>query len=119
MLRDVDLHLPAGSTVAIVGENGAGKTTLVKLLCRFYEPTAGRILVDGVDLRTVPIDEWRARTTAGFQDFAMFQLLARETVSVGDVTNDTDEAVLRALERATTPEVVGAAPRRALDAARP
>jgi ATP-binding cassette subfamily B protein len=110
VLRDVDLHLPAGSTVAIVGENGAGKTTLIKLLCRFYEPTAGRILVDGVDLRAVPIDVWRSRITAGFQDFAMFQLLARETVSVGDVANDTDTAVLAALERATTPEVVGQLP---------
>ena len=110
VLCDVDLHLPAGSTVAIVGENGAGKTTLVKLLCRFYEPTAGRILVDGVDLRDIPIDAWRARITAGFQDFAMFQLLAREAVSVGDVANDTEEAVLRALDRATTPEVVGQLP---------
>jgi ABC-type multidrug transport system fused ATPase/permease subunit len=110
VLRDVDLHLPAGSTVAIVGENGAGKTTLIKLLCRFYEPTAGRILVDGVDLRAVPIDVWRARLTAGFQDFAMFQLLARETVSVGDVTNDTDAAVVAALHRATTPEVVDQLP---------
>ena len=110
VLRDVDLHLPAGSTVAIVGENGAGKTTLVKLLCRFYEPTAGRILVDGVDLRTLPIDEWRAHITAGFQDFAMFQLLARETVSVGDVGNDTEAAVLAALDRATTPEVVAQLP---------
>ena len=110
VLRDVDLHLPAGSTVAIVGENGAGKTTLIKLLCRFYEPSEGRILVDGVDLCTVPVDEWRQRITAGFQDFAMFQLLARETVSVGDVGNDTDAAVLRALERATTPEVVAQLP---------
>src|SRR5262249_4965932 len=54
VLRDVDLLLPAGSTVAMVGENGAGKTTLVKLLCRFYEPTTGSITVDGVDLREIP-----------------------------------------------------------------
>ena len=106
VLSDVSLHLPAGSTVAIVGENGAGKTTLVKLLCRFYEPTAGRILVDGVDLRTIPIDEWRLRVSAGFQDFAMFQLLARETVGVGDTSVDSDAAVLDALERAAAPDVV-------------
>ncbi len=106
VLESVDLHLPAGSTVAIVGENGAGKTTLVKLLCRFYEPTAGRILVDGIDLRSLPVDEWRRATTAGFQDFAMFQLLARETVGVGDTTDDSDESVLAALARATTPEIV-------------
>ncbi len=111
VLREVDLHLPAGSTVAIVGENGAGKTTLVKLLCRFYEPSAGRILIDGVDLAAIRVDEWRERITAGFQDFAMFQLLARETVSVGDVARDTDDAVLEALDRATTPEVVSQLPR--------
>src|SRR5205823_11485621 len=61
VLSGVDLHLGAGSTVAIVGENGAGKTTLVKLLCRFYEPTRGRILLDGTDLRSFAIDDWRKR----------------------------------------------------------
>ena len=80
MLEGVDLLLPAGKTVAIVGENGAGKTTLVKLLAAFYEPTAGRITVDGVDLRRLrPGRAWRDRIAAGFQDFARFELLARET----------------------------------------
>ena len=112
MLGGVDLHLPAGSTVAIVGENGAGKTTLVKLLCRFYEPTKGRILVDGVDLRSIPVEEWRLRVAAGFQDFAMFQLLARETVGVGDTAAayDEDDVVVGALRRAAAPEVVGELP---------
>jgi ATP-binding cassette subfamily B protein len=111
VLRDVDLHLPAGSTIAIVGENGAGKTTLVKLLFRLYEPTAGRILVDGVDLRDLPIEEWRTRVSAGFQDFGMFELFARETVGIGDtaITHD-DPNVLAALERAAAPEVVDALP---------
>jgi ATP-binding cassette subfamily B protein len=58
-LVDVDLHLPAGTTVALVGDNGAGKTTLVKLLCRFYDPTEGRVTVDGVDLRRFSVTEWR------------------------------------------------------------
>jgi hypothetical protein len=83
VLGDVDLRLPAGSTVAIVGENGAGKTTLVKLLLRFYEPTAGRITVDGVDLTRFPIDDWRRLASAAFQDFARFQLVARHSVGVG------------------------------------
>jgi ATP-binding cassette subfamily B protein len=83
VLGDVDLHLPAGSTVAIVGENGAGKTTLVKLLLRFYEPTGGRITVDGEDLTRFAIDDWRNRTSAAFQDFARFQLLARQSIGVG------------------------------------
>ena len=83
VLSEVDLHLPAGSVVALVGENGAGKTTLVKLLSRCYEPTVGRVLVDGVDLRRLPVDEWRARLSAGFQDFARFEFVLRESVGVG------------------------------------
>jgi ATP-binding cassette, subfamily B, bacterial len=111
VLRDVDLRIPAGTTVAIVGENGAGKTTLVKLLFRLYEPTEGRILIDGTDLRDLPLDEWRARASAGFQDFGLFQLYARETVGIGDTSVDPlDEPVLAALERAAAPEVVDALP---------
>jgi ATP-binding cassette, subfamily B, bacterial len=83
VLKDVDLVVPRGATVAVVGENGAGKTTLAKLLVRLYEPTAGRITLDGVDLRAFDIEEWRDRISAGFQDFARFELLARETVGVG------------------------------------
>ncbi|HVM07242.1 MAG TPA: ABC transporter ATP-binding protein [Acidimicrobiales bacterium] len=114
VLERVDLHLPAGSTVAIVGENGAGKTTLVKLLCRFYEPSEGRIVVDGIDLRDVPVSTWRRHIAAGFQDFAMFQLLARETVGLGDVDSDLsrDEAMIGALTRAAAPEVVDQLPDR-------
>jgi ATP-binding cassette subfamily B protein len=85
VLDDVSLFIPAHTTVALVGENGAGKTSLVKLLCRFYDPTAGRILVDGVDLRDIDLDGWRAATGAAFQDFVHFQLLAREAVGVGDL----------------------------------
>ena len=85
VLSDVSLRLPAGSTVALVGENGAGKTSLVKLLCRFYDPTEGRILVDGVDLRDLDLDGWRERTSVAFQDFVRFQLVARESVGVGDL----------------------------------
>ena len=85
VLDDLDLFLPAGSTVAIVGENGAGKTTLVKLLSRFYEPSGGSITLDGVDLGRYPVAEWRRRLAAGFQDFARLELLARESVGVGDL----------------------------------
>ena len=89
VLDGVSLALPAG-VVALVGENGAGKTTLVKLLCRFYEPDGGAVLVDGDDLRRVPLEAWRARTSATFQDFARFELLARETVGVGDLPRIDD-----------------------------
>ncbi len=106
VLVDVDLVLPAGATVALVGENGAGKTTLVKLLCRFYDPTAGRILVDGTDLADIDVEEWRSRLAAGFQDFARFELVAREAVGVGDLPYVDDASVVeQALTRAASSEL--------------
>jgi len=111
VLTGVDLHLPAGSTVAVVGENGAGKTTLVKLLLRFYEPTEGRITVDGVDLAAIDVGDWRARTSAAFQDFARLQLVARHSIGVGRLPDaDDDTAVTRATERAAAAELPGRLP---------
>ncbi len=111
VLRDVYLLLPAGSTVAVVGDNGAGKTTLVKLLTRLYVPTEGRITVDGVDLGDFDVDRWRARTSAAFQDHARLELLARESVGVGDLAQPAvDEAPLAALERAGTADVLASLP---------
>jgi ATP-binding cassette subfamily B protein len=107
VLDDVSLDLKAGSVVAIVGENGAGKTTLVKLLCRLYHPTDGRILVDGVDLARMPADEWRARLAGAFQDFFRFEYQARHTVGVGDLPRlDNDPAVRTAVSRAGADDVV-------------
>jgi ATP-binding cassette subfamily B protein len=111
VLRDVDLLLPAGSTVAIVGENGAGKSTLVKLLCGFYRPTTGRILVDGVDLGSLPPAEWCQRVTAGFQDLARFEFVARQVVGVGDLPRESSEpAVLAALDRSRGVDLVAQLP---------
>ncbi len=90
VLTDVSLFIPAATTVALVGENGAGKTSLVKLLCRFYDPTVGRITVDGTDLRDLDLDDWRNRTGAAFQDFVHFQLVASEAVGVGDLPEIDD-----------------------------
>jgi len=107
VLDDVDLDLAPGSVVAIVGENGAGKTTLVKLLCRLYQPTRGRILVDGVDLARIPPDGWRERLAGAFQDFFRFELVARQSVGVGDVPRiDDTHAVEKAVERGGAGDVV-------------
>jgi ATP-binding cassette subfamily B protein len=107
VLDDVTVTLPAGAVVALVGENGAGKTTLVKLLGRFYAPTEGRILVDGVDLARMAADDWRARTAGAFQDFFRFELAARHSVGVGDVPRLDDEPAVRtAVGRAGADDVV-------------
>jgi len=107
VLNDVSVDLPAGAVVAIVGENGAGKSTLVKLLCKLYAPTSGRILIDGVDLARLPADEWRGRLAGAFQDFFRFELVARQSVGVGDVPRLDDVAAVRtAVDRAGAVDVV-------------
>ncbi len=107
VLENVCLDLHPGSVVAIVGENGAGKSTLVKLLCRLYQPTTGRILVDGIDLARMPAVAWRSRLAGAFQDFFRFELKARHTVGIGDIPRLDDEpAVLAAVDRAGATDVV-------------
>jgi ATP-binding cassette subfamily B protein len=81
--RDLDLEIPAGRSLAIVGANGAGKTTLVKLLARMYEPTAGRITVDGRDIGELDAGAWQRRIAAIFQDFRHYHLSARDNVAFG------------------------------------
>ena len=97
VLDGFDLAIPAGTSLAIVGQNGAGKTTLAKLLCRLYDPQAGAIEIDGVDLRDIDLDEWRARVTAVFQDFIRFELPLRDNVAPRGAP---DEAIRKALEEA-------------------
>ena len=100
VFRDLDLELEVGRSTAIVGENGAGKTTLVKLLAGLYEPTGGRITVDGVDLRSLDRRGWQRRVAAIFQDFVQYRFSAYDNVAVG------------ALERAGDADAVHAAARR-------
>ncbi|WP_214414783.1 ABC transporter ATP-binding protein [Sphaerisporangium fuscum] len=83
VLHDITLTLPAGATVAIVGDNGAGKSTLAKLLCRYYDPSSGRVSFDDTDLRSLDPDDWRTHITAAFQDFARFEFLVAESIGVG------------------------------------
>jgi ATP-binding cassette, subfamily B, bacterial len=111
VLADVNLTLPAGTTVALVGDNGAGKSTFVKLLCGFYQPTGGRLTVDGVDLADIDVDAWRAGLSGAFQDFCKFELLAQESIGVGDVAAiDDRERVREAAEQAGAAPVVDALP---------
>jgi ATP-binding cassette subfamily B protein len=97
VLVGFDLTIPAGTSLAIVGQNGAGKTTLAKLLCRLYDPDEGAIEIDGIDLREIDIDAWRERVTAVFQDFTKFELPLRDNVSPAGAR---DEAIEQALVQA-------------------
>ena len=93
----LDLTIPAGRSLAIVGRNGAGKTTLVKLLCRLYDPTSGSITVDGHDLRDIDVEAWRERVAVVFQDFVRFELSLRRNL-VPDGRPVPDDDLLGALE---------------------
>lgn len=106
VLANVTLTIPAGATVAIVGDNGAGKTTLVKLMCGFYAPTRGQLRVDGIDLAVLDMAAWRSRISAGFQDFVHYELEAGEAVGIGDLPRLGDEAVVSGAVRAANADDV-------------
>jgi ABC-type transport system involved in cytochrome bd biosynthesis fused ATPase/permease subunit len=83
-----DLTIPAGKSIAIVGQNGAGKTTLAKLVCRMYDPSRGSVRVDGVDLRDFDVLSWRSRVAAVFQDFVRYELPLRDNVAPSGASDD-------------------------------
>ena len=101
VLEHFDLTIPAGSSLAIVGQNGAGKTTLAKLVCRLYDPQSGAIEVDGVELRALSIASWRARVAAVFQDFIRFELPLRDNVAPAGAPDETIRAALDAAGAST------------------
>jgi ATP-binding cassette subfamily B protein len=107
VLDRLDLEIPAGSSLAIVGQNGAGKTTLAKLLCRLYDPQSGAIEVDGADLRDLDAESWRRRVAAVFQDFVRFELTLRENVVPRDTGDVADELVTAALAEAGAGALAG------------
>jgi ATP-binding cassette, subfamily B, bacterial len=110
-LRDVDLFLPAGSVVAVVGENGAGKSTLVKLLAKLYAPNSGRILIDELDLARIDSARWRERLAGAFQDFFRFEFQAGQTIGIGDLPRlDVEPALVTAMDRAGARDVVDSLP---------
>jgi ATP-binding cassette, subfamily B, bacterial len=95
VLEHFDLTIPAGTSLAIVGQNGAGKTTLAKLLCRLYDPQFGGIEIDGVDLRGFDLESWRSRLAAVFQDFIRFELPLRDNVAPAGAPDDVVRAALQ------------------------
>jgi ATP-binding cassette subfamily B protein len=104
VLEHFDLTIPAGTSLAIVGQNGAGKTTLAKLLCRLYDPQSGAIEIDGVDLRALSLESWRDRVTAVFQDFTRFELPLRDNVAPAGAP---DGVINRALVSAGADNLAG------------
>ena len=113
VLTELDLFMPAGRITAIVGQNGSGKSTLIKLLCRFYDPSAGRITLDGVDLTSIRIDELRRVVTAVFQQPVRFSATVAENIAYGDLAAGEDDLRIRAAASAAGADVVvGRLPRR-------
>ncbi|VVA43774.1 conserved membrane hypothetical protein [Candidatus Roizmanbacteria bacterium] len=100
VLRNINLTIKTGQDIAIVGPNGAGKTTLIKLLFRFYDPTIGKILVDGVDLKNINLDDWYRHLGVLFQDFAKYYLTVKENIEFGDMENIKKKSVTGALANA-------------------
>jgi ATP-binding cassette, subfamily B, bacterial len=110
-IRDVSLVIPRGTSLALVGDNGAGKTTLVKLLTGLYQPTEGRVLLDGRDIASWDESTLRARLGVVFQDFNQYQLSARDNVGLGSVDHlDDDVRIARASEEGGAAEVIAALP---------
>ncbi|MCP2356564.1 ATP-binding cassette subfamily B protein [Nonomuraea thailandensis] len=111
-LREVSLHLPAGSVVGLVGVNGAGKSTLVKLLTGMYRPATGSIFVDGAELAGIDPASWRARLSGAFQDFVTPHLPVSEAIGIGDLSRLEDRpAVLAAAEKGGAAELIAGLPR--------
>ena len=98
-VRNVSFRIAAGETMAIVGRNGAGKTTLIKLLCRLYDPTEGRILLDGIDIRELDLDELRGAIAGMFQDYVTYQATASENVGLGELADIENHPRIEAAAR--------------------
>lgn len=112
VLRGVNLRIPSGKSMALVGLNGSGKTTLVKLLTRFYDPTEGQILWNGIDIREFDPVDFRKHISAIFQDFARFDLSANENIGFGDIDNLHDkERIMEAAKSAGIHDILNSLPR--------
>ena len=111
VLNGLDFRLEPGERVALIGENGEGKTTLVKLITRLYDPTAGRILLDGVDLRDYSIEDLQSQTGVIFQDFVRYEMTARENIAVGRIGPMPDRLLDYAARKSLADQVIGKLPK--------
>ena len=106
-LKNINLTIKPGETIALVGENGSGKTTLIKLLCRLYDPTSGNITIDGMDLRLFEIAELRRQVSVIFQDYAKYHFSAEENIRLGNIeVKPKDANILSAAKRSGAHEVI-------------
>lgn len=105
-LHNLSFHLDAGEKLALVGENGAGKTTLVKLLARLYEPTEGRILLDGVDMREYDLADLRQNVSIIFQDYVKFQMQANENIAIGQIKRLQEQEQIESSARKSLADTV-------------
>jgi ATP-binding cassette subfamily B protein len=113
VLRGLNFRFEPGERIALVGENGAGKTTLVKLLARLYDPTGGRILLDGVDLRDYSVEDLRHEVGVIFQDYMRYDMLASENIGVGRIENLADEPrIVSSAEKSLAAGVIDRLPNR-------
>lgn len=106
VLKNINLSLRKGENIALVGKNGAGKTTLVKLLLRFYDPTSGKILIDGVDLKDIDFSSWWDQVGILFQDFAKYYLSLRENIFFGCWEKENNQEAIEALKKAQGEELL-------------
>jgi ATP-binding cassette subfamily B protein len=112
VLEDINLTIEPGEHIALVGENGAGKTTLVKLLCRLYDPTEGRITLDGIDLRDLNISDFRKEISVVFQDFVKYHFTARENIWLGNIALPMDSSqMVAAAQQAGIHSTINTLPR--------
>ena len=112
VLNSLDLRIEPGQRIALIGENGQGKTTLVKLLTRLYDPTSGRILLDGVDLRDYNMEDLQNQIGVIFQDFMRYEMTARENIAVGRIDSAEDAAIRGAAHKSLADQVIDKLPRR-------
>jgi ATP-binding cassette subfamily B protein len=112
-LQNINLTIKPGETIALVGENGSGKTTLIKLLCRLYDPTSGKITVDGIDLRLLKIDDLRRQISVMFQDYAKYHFTAEENIRLGNIEiPEKDSKIIAAARRSGADEVINGLPKK-------